>query len=315
MPPRFHTFQEVRYTDEHLKFPCLVAISQNEVVVADWSGKLFWVTLSPPGVKAEVFVASKVGAQTLVCNELRSLKVAINPMKCAVATRGNYAAVWDRKSGEISQVSTENGPVHSVEWFDGDDHLLIGSGCYPLGSADRPQARIEVWKISEQEPALLAAMALPGVCVDAVARCPEGDDQLVCFTGMRSQNQGFLCILDANSLRAQAFHEVPFAMVGRVECVGDLVILSHGRTVRAIRRDDGKEKWGQDLGADSADFAYDPEHDQLLLSDGKLVSVRNGRVVEQWPPLKDCCAVAARPEGGFVGVSKAGMIGVWESGS
>jgi len=104
-------------------------------------------------------------------------------------------------------------------------------------------------------------------------------------------------------------------MVRRIECVDDLVILSHGGTVRAIRRDDGKEKWVQDLGTGSADFAYDSEHDQLLLSDGKLLSVRNGRVVEQWTQLKDCCAVAARPEGGFVGVSKAGVIGIWESDS
>ena len=272
--------------------------------------------LAPVRVKAEVFVAGKIDAQTVVCNQLQSLVVPRNNlMKCAIATKGNYVGVWDRKSDKVFQVNTENMSVNSVGWFEDDEHLLLGSGFYPLTSADRPQAQLEVLKISEQETILLASMVLPGVCVDAVTHSPEGEDQLVCFTGLRSQNQGFLCLLDKNSLRAQAFHEVPFALVRRLECVDDLIILSHGSTVRAIRRDDGKKKWVQHLENGSADFAYDPEHSQLLLSDGKLLFATNGRLAEQWPQLKDCRAVAARPEGGFVGISAAGVLGVWESGS
>jgi hypothetical protein len=306
MPTRSRKLQEIRYTKEFAGFPCLAAVSQDEVVVADWSGKLYRVTLAPTGVKAEVFVAGKVGVQTLVCNELRSLAVAANPLKCAVATRGQYAAVWET-TGRVVKVDTQNGSVSSVAWFDAGDHLLLGTGAYSFGQ----QARIEVWSISKEEPTLVAATALPGTCVDAVTHCTEGEMQIVCFTGMRGQNQGFLCGVDTNSLRPQWFVELPFALVGRVECTEDLVILSHAGAVRAIRREDGKEKWVQDLGAGSAEFAYDPEHDQVLLSDGKLLSARNGRVIEQWPPLEDCCGLAARPEGGFVGVSKAGVIGVW----
>jgi hypothetical protein len=70
--------REIRYTKEHAGFPCLASVSQDEVVVGDWSGRLFRVTLAPGRVKAEVFVASKVGGQALVCNELRSLAVPAN---------------------------------------------------------------------------------------------------------------------------------------------------------------------------------------------------------------------------------------------
>jgi hypothetical protein len=52
---------------------------------------------------------------------------------------------------------------------------------------------------------------------------------------------------------------------------------------------------------------------QLLLSTGELISAGRGRVIENWPVLDECCCIRPRPEGGFVGVSKAGMIGVWEA--
>jgi hypothetical protein len=52
---------------------------------------------------------------------------------------------------------------------------------------------------------------------------------------------------------------------------------------------------------------------QLLLSTGELISAGRGRVVENWPVLDECCCIRPRPEGGFVGVSRSGMIGVWEA--
>jgi hypothetical protein len=264
-------------------------------------------------VNTKVFVANKIGGDLVVCRELRSLTVATdNPTKCAVAPNGTYAAVWDTVGGEISKINTDNyGSVHSVEWFNSSDHLLIGSGFYPLGT-ETPQARIELWRITAQEQALLGAVALPGVCADTIAR-PDDDDEFVCFSGLRNQKQGFLCVADANSLRPKAFHELPFAGVSRIECVGDLVFMSNGAYVRAIRKEDGREKWVRDLGTESADFARDSENeDLLLLSDGTMVTVGNARVVEQLPALKGCCAVAALPDGGFVGVSTDGVIGIWQ---
>ena len=64
--------------------------------------------------------------------------------------------------------------------------------------------------------------------------------------------------------------------------------------------------------SESTDFAYDDDSHQLLLSTGELISAGRGRVVATWPVLDGCCCVRSRPEGGFAGASKAGMIGVWD---
>ena len=129
---------------------------------------------------------------------------------------------------------------------------------------------------------------------------------------MKSQNRGFVSILNASSLLPISVFDLPVAIVSRVECTEELIFVSSAGAVRAIRRENGGEKWCHKTADETTDFAYDADSHQLLLSTGELISAGRGRVVATWPVLDDCCCIRPRPEGGFVGVSKSGMIGVWD---
>jgi hypothetical protein len=311
MASQLQAFNEVRYTDGYQGYPCIASVSQDEVIVGDWSGSLLRAVLTPFAVQKKAFVASDIDG--FVANStLRSLVPASGvPSVCAVASGGGHAAVWDSSRDSVILVVPQDGSVYSVAWLRDSEYLLLGTGHYALDSQSRPQAWLELWSVKSEEPSLLARIALPGVCVDAIAVCQDDSNQFVCFSGMKSQAQGFLSILDADSLLPQAVFDFPFVMVRHLEFAEDSIFVGHGCTVRAVSRDDGRERWVHKLGDGMADFAYDADNEQLLLSNGDLISARSGKVVETWPALADCCCVRPRPEGGFVGVSKAGMIGVW----
>jgi hypothetical protein len=314
MTTRCRSFEKVCYTNNCQGYPCIAAISQNEVIVGDWSGNLVRVQISPFAVKSTAFVAGKLFGTTLVNNTLRSF--ATHPddtLLCAVATSGNHAAVWNGRSSKVCHVVPENGPVHSVAWLRNSKYLLLGTGDYSLDSGARRQARLELWKMDGDEPSFMDRVALPGTCVDAIAVSEDGPRQIVAFSGMRSQDQGFLSILDATTLLPMSVFDLPFAMAGRVECSEELILVCNHGAVRAISREDGGEKWCHETANGFTDFAYDIDSHQLLLSTGELISAGRGRVVENWPVLDECCCMRLRPEGGFVGVSKSGMIGVWEA--
>lgn len=312
MKSRCRSFEEVRYTDRCQGFPCLAAVGQDEVIVGDWSGNLVRVRLSPFAVVKSVFAAGKLFGSTPVNNLLRSLAVADGTLRCAAATRGAHAVVWDGGEDTVRQAAPEVGPVHSVAWL-GDKHLLLGTGDYPLGAGAGRQARLELWEAGGDELSSVDRVALPGTCVDAIAVSDDGPREIVVFSGMRSQTQGFVSVLDATTLLPKSVFDLPVAGAGRVECTEEMIFVCHAGGVRAVSREDGGEKWSHGTAGECPDFAYDPDARQLLLSTGELISAAKGRVVENWPVLADCCCVRPRPEGGFVGVSKSGVIGVWES--
>ncbi len=313
MQSRCRSFEKVPFTNACQGFPCIAPVSQNEVIVGDWSGTLLRIQLHPFVVKNKAFVAGKVVGDMPINNTLRSLTTAPdNTMMCTVATRGNHAAVWDCRSNNVFHAIPEDGLVQSVAWLGSTNYLLLGIGDYPLSSGVMPQARLEIWKLDNNELSFVNRVALPGACVDAIAVIPDGAMQVVAFSGMKSQEQGFLSVLDASSLLPQSVFELPFSMAGRVECTEESILVCHRGAVSAIRRENGNEKWSQKVAGDSPDFAHDSDSHQLLLSTGELISTGNGRVVETLPILDDCCCVKPMPEGGFVAVSKTGIIGVWD---
>jgi hypothetical protein len=311
MTTKCHSFRQVRYADSCQGYPCLAAAGQDDVIVGDWSGSLVRVRLSPFAVAKTVFAAGRILGTTLVNNTFRSLSPAPDdPGRCAVATRGAHAVVWDGASGTVRPVAPEAGPVHSVAWL-GSRQLLLGTGDYSLGSGAGRQARLEVWHPDGDEPSCVGRVALPGTCVDAIAVAEDGPRQIVAFSGLRSQDRGFVSVLDAASLLPVSVFDLPVAMAGRVECTEELILVSNAGAVRAISRADGGEKWCHETASETTDFAYDADSHQLLLSTGELIAAGRGRVLATWPVLDGCCCVRPRPEGGFVGVSKSGMIGVW----
>ena len=312
MTTKCHSFRQVRFTENCQGYPCLAAVSHDEVIVGDWSGNLVRVRLSPFAVETRVFAAGRIFGTTPVNNPFRSLSPAPDdPGRCAVATRGAHAVVWDCENGTLRQVAANVGPVHSVAWLD-STHLLLGTGDYSLGPGAGRQARLEVWHLDGDEPSCVGRVALPGTCVDAIAVAEDGPRRIAAFSGLKSQDRGFLTVLDAASLLPISVFDFPFAMAGRVECTEDLILVSNGGTVRAICRENGGEKWCHETANEATDFAYDADSHQLLLSTGELISAGRGRVLATWPVLGGCCCVRPRPEGGFVGVSKSGMIGVWD---
>lgn len=313
MTTRCRSFEKVRYTNNCEGYPCIAAVSQNEVIVGDWSGSLVRVQIAPFAVKGTAFVAGKLFGTTLINSTLRSLATpSDDTLLCAAATRGQHAAVWESGGSKVCHVVPEDGSVHSVTWLKGSKYLLLGTGDYPLDSRVRRQARIEVWKMDD-EPSCVDRVALPGTCVDAIAVSEDESCRIVAFSGMRSQDQGFLSVLDARSLLPKSVFDLPFAMAGRVECSEELILVCNRGAVRAISREDGGEKWCHQTAGTFTDFAYDIDSHQLFLSTGELISAGRGRGVEKWPVLDECCCMRPRPEGGFVGVSKSGMIGVWET--
>ena len=314
MPSRLQSFCQVGYPSKFPGHPRIASVSQNEVVVSDWSGNLYRIVLAPFEVRKMAFVAIKVG-EVPVCNILCSLAPsAADPVVCAVATRGNRAAVWNSAKSDVVHIIPDCGLVGSVAWFGDTEYLLLGTGHYSLTSGVRPQARIELWKPNADEPSCLNRIALPGCSVDAIA-VQLADNQIIVFSGMEAQNQGFISVLEANTFSPQAVFDLPFAMVGRMECTEDLIFICHSGEVDCIYRSDGTVRWSHEIPGQSVDFAYDPHYHQLLLSNGELISARNGQLVETWPVLTDCCCVNPRPEGGFVGVSTAGIIGIWNVNS
>src|SRR5262245_7374154 len=104
---------------------------------------------------------------------------------------------------------------------------------------------------------------------------------------MPSQRQGFLVRLDALALRPLAFFEQPFAMVQRLEELGDRPLLSQAAEVIAYDAEDGARLWAATLDAEGStiDFAIDPERDEILLSDGRLLACEAGEPLSQLTPL------------------------------
>jgi hypothetical protein len=59
-------------------------------------------------------------------------------------------------------------------------------------------------------------------------------------------------------------------------------------------------------------MAFDRERRELGLTDGSIRDASDGRVRREIARLDGCSGIAVRPGGGYVGVSRSGVIRVWE---
>ncbi len=120
----------------------------------------------------------------------------------------------------------------------------------------------------------------------------------------------------------------------------------NGSTFRPLRVADrrvlpghvcGMQEWppavavfGEDLkmfhleASDNNDWNWSPEQsmdgaclvdDQILTTSGDLICSSTGEVLDHISPLDSCCQVIARPGGGFAGISKDGVLRVWDQRS
>ena len=310
-------------------FPHVVMLDRETAVVSDRTGWLRQLDIAAGRIRSQLFVGCTdvLGVCILpTCIELDSL--CIDPAShgsCAVATRGGYAAVWRIGADTFQRLTPlEGGSVNAVAYSAGGGFIALGLGFYPLADrrpARAEQAAIEVWAVDEDPSECHGRYALPGVCVDGIAWAPESD-HIWCATGVRSQRGGLLMKLVPGTLRPVIFEELPFAMVRTLiyaqdQSGNDFLVIAH-RCGAAAFSTDGLLLWYVetpecvDKSVGITDLAYSPETDQVLLSNGLIVSGREGREIWRLPPLAGCTSVAVRPGGGYVGVSQSGVLRCWD---
>ena len=132
------SFRQIRYAHRCAGYPCIASINQQNLIVGDWTGHLFWIKLDPPSVHKQVRAALLLEGM-LLCNDLGSLTIPrSNPAICAAATRGGYAAIWKMEKDQVQKVPSDSGPVNAVRWYSTDEILMIGTGFYALDPTKRP---------------------------------------------------------------------------------------------------------------------------------------------------------------------------------
>ena len=184
-------------------------------------------------------------------------------------------------------------------------------------------------------------MSLPGISVDAI--CWRYDSkEIACLTGFRHQRGGVITLIDEN-LRPYAFIEVLYSMASNISYMDYFdkdalkdgfteyvepknLVVSHSTGVEAISLEgddchdldltylpnkDYRTQWLLKNENKIPDFTCNPLGDRILLTDGRLL-LSNGRIITRLPLLEDCISVAYRPGGGYVGVSKKGILRCWK---
>jgi len=147
--------------------------------------------------------------------------------------------------------------------------------------------------------------------VDSIAWSSNEWD-LACTTGLQSQKAGFLVRLERDHLRLVSFEELPrpFCQAAYSERYSaDSVVVLNRKTLDSYSCGGG---WNWSVEAPgNLDMAVNSERREIGLTDGSIRRASDGKAVGGISPLKGCSGIAVRPGGGYVGVSEAGVIRVW----
>jgi photosystem II stability/assembly factor-like uncharacterized protein len=76
-------------------------------------------------------------------------------------------------------------------------------------------------------------------------------------------------------------------------------------------RSDGTIEWEYKSEETLRDVAWDEFGNVVVTSTGAVLSTYDGSLVEQLDPMTNCLAIARRPGGGYVGLSREGVVRVW----
>jgi WD40 repeat protein len=301
----------LKYPTGLIGYPCIVARGSDEAIVSDWSGNVSLFDLRRKVIVKSENVSLYVDGQPIGCSTLSSLQVEPDAFcLCAVATRGAYAALWNLESLEVRKVNSENGPVNAVAFSPDGTRLAIGTGLYNLTPGRVVRAGIEVWSLSDEEPAHVMSTTLPGICVDRILW--DADlDRIVCTTGDQSQELGHLCCLEAESLRAICLDRIPLVGVQRVLSTRDAYLVAHGEGIHAYDWRDFSLKWSHSASIERADLAFDETTD-LLLYGGRTVLSPDGEVIGRIEMPETVSCITPKPGGGFLCVSENGFVTTWE---
>jgi hypothetical protein len=285
----------------------LVSISSELVLATTWSGYCLVIEVESGRAEMQPYVGHSGSGEMLQSPVARSRGRQV----CAVATRAAWAAVWAIGDYEARRIFADHGTVNAVALSADCSLLAIGTGYYPLGPA-YPKCALEIWSLVGT-PRRLAMARLPDVVIDQIWWDEDCELILVC-SGEISQDRGHLWIFDSNSLELCDSAPIDYCMVraGALVRGGDWVLTA--ARDRLERRQRGElypigKQWILSGSADTA--AISDETSEVFFPDGQLIDFRTGEV-GSLPPLPDCAGVAARPGGGFVGLSRSGMLRVWD---
>ncbi len=307
-------------------YPLVAFCDTNLVLISDWSGFIKVVDTRLKTVQSEIFVGKKImSAQPCSC--LSSL--CVNPANnqfCSVATRCGYAVLWEIGQPHFKSISPNFvGPVNCVAFSNEGTKLALGLGFYPLDDAlwsnRGDEARIEIWRIDEEEPVFETSTKLPGVCTDCIA-WDQNDFEIACITGSRYQRQGFLIRLNAYDLSPVQFIETPGVMADSIEyqyfdyqdsperlAVGYNKGLLNSYPLTGYHED----FWSYKISQDIFDFCCDMEAMRIFTTNGKILNADDGSIIGEFEPLGDCSSLKINPPVGLVGISRTGVLRIWKS--
>ena len=313
--PEETSFEDIVFRQGLTFCPNVCADGENRVLIAHFGGRITHVNLVDKKTLAEAFSSAVHG---LACNVFRSLSFEPQHRLAAVAAEG-YAFIWAVDTREIMKLrSHHHGCVNCLAFSLDGRFLALGIGRYPLDTTSPVQARIELW--SCQGWSYVGAITMPGVCVDGIFW--TDDYRIVCTSGTRPQNQGFLAIIDGNTLQTMTFQSVPFVGIRTVFLAGrwdgeDLIVATHSHHVSAFPISDSyiayDSVWQFDAGNENEllHSVLDKERQQIVLSSGAILRACDGVQVGQLDALPDCCCVAMLGSEKYVGVSTTGILRIW----
>lgn len=289
-----------------LGYPDVLVLPNRRALITTWVGRCLLIDLETGEVEAQPLVGAKYVGSTLQRLSVAGDKHSI----CAVATRSTWAGVWRLGDSVARRIPTEVSAANAVALSADGAFLAIGTGMYALGS-HQPKCAVEIWAL-EGRPELVVSTRLPDAAVDRLlwnhsAGC------ILAWSGARTQDRSHFWMFDENSLRI--LESAPFEdggiLEGGVDAVGRIVTV--GRSLaECLEVTDSRNRghrWELDGSAIAASLS-DPG-DEVLLSTGQLLELRTGE--HRWvEALPGCVGLGALPGGGFVGISKSGVIRIWE---
>lgn len=295
---------------EDIRLPEIYAVSASELLV----GGMGYLACAHVDLRSGAVVAGpRVSSDVLgtpVGDCLRTPTASAERIFYGVATRAAWGAIWRRGSTECTQVNpTIGGPVNSVSVSSDDAVIAIGTGYYVLGGSDSVPA-VELW--SDDGETCLASRRLPGVVVDRLAWVVD-PPQLLAAVGARSQDRGFLAVLDRWSLEIIDIFETASCFVS---CLSDLPgsgriwVVYRDRVEIRCSEDPRELRWSWKPNEKINGAAVDRDREMVLLASGHCIDVRQ-RSVEEVEPLAGCRGMDARPGGGFFGLSESGVLRTW----